>query len=360
MMAFLAVDVEIRRRTLTIAARFDADAGETIALLGPNGAGKSSVLEAIAGVLPAERAVVEVAGDRIDGLPPERRPLGVSFQGARLFPSMSVLENVAFPLRARGIPRADAHRRARASIAEVVGAGVAEDARPDSLSGGQEQRVALARALVAEPRLLLLDEPLAAVDVSARAGLRALLRRVTASFEGVCVLVAHDPIDALTLADRIVVLEHGAITQVGTPRALREAPASPYVADLVGVNLVTGTLEPLDGGAARLRTIDGGALVIAMPDRVPARGEVMATLAPSDIALHLSEPEGSARNVLRGAVEEVALVGDRARVRLATRPALVAEVTRGSVDRLGLAPGVEVYASCKAVEVRLVGSSPVP
>ena len=367
---FFAAEVTVVRPSLTIEAAILADAGETIALLGPNGAGKSSVVEAIAGVVTASEATISIDGERIEALPPERRPIGVAFQGARLFPTMSVLENVAFPLRARGVRRRDAHRTAGRLLRDVAGDAVAPDARASELSGGQAQRVALARALAPEPRLLLLDEPLAAVDVSARADLRTVLRRITSAFAGVCVFVAHDPIDALTLADRIVVLEHGRVTQVGTPAELRAAPASRYVADLVGVNLLVGTLEPVDGGAVALRTSGGGTVIVAgsgstassVAGTVAAGSptEVMATLAPSDVALHLRRPEGSPRNVFRGAVEEVAIVGDRVRVRLATEPPLVAEVTRGSAERLGLAAGMDVYASCKAVEVRLVEAAPVP
>lgn len=353
MSAFFGAEVEVRRPTLTVRASVEAGPGETVAVLGPNGAGKSSFLGALAGVVPVARARIELDGIRLDDLPPERRPIGVVFQGARLFPTMSVLENVAFPLRARGVPKPEARRRAHGLLAEVDGA-VPPGSRPQELSGGQAQRVALARALVAEPSLLLLDEPLAAVDVSARAELRTLLRALTDRFAGVCLLVAHDPIDALTLADRIVVLERGEVTQTGTPRELRASPATTYAADLVGVNLFAGTLAPVGGGAARLTTADGGVVLLAIPDGAAPSGSVMATLAPSDVALHLTEPEGSARNVARGRVEEVALVGDRARVRLATRPPLVAEITRGSAERLGLAAGLEVYASYKAVEVRLV------
>jgi molybdopterin-binding protein len=364
---FLTVDVTIERPSLTIHASLAASAGETIALLGPNGAGKSSVVEAIAGVLEPSHATISVAGERIDGLPPERRPIGVAFQGARLFPTMSVLENVAFPLRARGVPRQDARIAARRLLDDVVGDAVAPDAPASNLSGGEAQRVALARALAPEPRVLLLDEPLAAVDVSARADLRAVLRRITSAFSGVCVLVAHDPIDALSLADRIVVLERGEVSQAGTPAELRAAPATSYVADLVGVNLLAGTLEPIDAGTMALRTSGGGTVIVATSAAPPAASgaaaaasDVMATISPSDVALHLRRPEGSPRNVFRGAVEEVAIVGDRARVRLATEPPLVAEITRGSAERLGLEPGLEVFASCKAVEVRLVEPAPVP
>jgi molybdate transport system ATP-binding protein len=228
-------------------------------------------------------------------------------------------------------------------------------ARPAALSGGERQRTALARALAAEPRLLLLDEPLSAVDVSAKAELRTLLAEVIHTFAGPCVLVVHDPIDALTLADRIAILEHGRIVQTGTPAEIRSAPATPYAADLVGVNLYAGRLEPAEGGAGSLVTAEG-ALTVGWPDDVPHAPveRVLATLRPSDVALHLRRPEGSPRNVLEGQVAEVAVHGERARVRVRSAPPVIAEVTLGSVERLALREGTHVFASWKAVEVRLV------
>ncbi len=346
----LAVDVRVERGGFDVAAAFEAADGETLALLGPNGAGKSTLVEALAGVLPLGGGEIRLDRRRIDGLPPERRPIGVAFQDGLLFPTMSALENVAFPLRAGGTPRDEARARAAAVLGDVAHE-VDGDARPAELSGGQARRVALARALVAAPRLLLLDEPLAAVDVGARAGLRLLLRRVTAAFDGVCVLVAHDPIDALTLADRVVVLEGGRVSQTGAPDDIRDAPRTPYAADLVGLNLFEGRISPLGDGAGLLATA-GGSIVVPMPSQ-EAPLEVIATLSPTDVSLHLSRPEGSARNVFEGEVAEIVPIGERARVRLSTAPPLVAEVTRGSVDRLGLRPGTRVFASCKAVEVRL-------
>jgi molybdate transport system ATP-binding protein len=355
----LEADLVIARGPALIRATLSVGDGETLALLGPNGAGKTTLIEAVAGLVPAQGPVA-IDGEPVEHLPPERRRVGLCFQADLLFPTMSALENVAFGPRARGGDRAAARGRARDLLARLAPS-VDPGARPSHLSGGERQRVALARALASEPRVLLLDEPLAAVDVGARAELRGVIREVVASFDGACVLVAHDPLDALTLADNVTVLEAGRVTQTGTPEDIRRAPRTPYAADLVGVNLFVGSLEPAEGGARRLVT-EAGEVLVAGPGEMagsaemgdPGEGEVTAVLRPSDVSLHASEPEGSARNVFRGRVTEVAVQGDRARVRLDTRPPLVAEVTLGSVDRLGLRAGVEVWSSFKAVEVAVV------
>jgi molybdate transport system ATP-binding protein len=338
-----------RRGGFEVAVTFEVADGETLALLGPNGAGKSTVVDALAGGLELDEGTIELDGERIDRSPAERRPIGVCFQDDLLFPHLSAIENVAFPLRARGRPRAPAHARA-AELLDRLAPSIDVHARPAGLSGGERQRVALARALAPEPRLLLLDEPFANVDVSARPGLRALVREVTAGFDGATVLVAHDPIDALTLADRVTVLEAGRQTQTGTPDEIRAAPRSSYAADLVGVNLFRGTLEPLADGAAQLVT-DDGTITVAPQVRLERSVSAIATLKPIDVALHADEPEGSPRNVVRGRVGEVAIDGERARIRIDGRPPLTAEITAGSVTRLGLAPGSDVWASFKAVEV---------
>jgi molybdate transport system ATP-binding protein len=271
-----------------------------------------------------------------------------------LFPKLSVLENVAFPLRARGVSRGAARTRAGAVLANLAPA-VDPAARPATLSGGERQRVALARALAAEPRVLLLDEPFASVDAEAKPELRSLLRRTLASFDGPRVLVTHDPVEATTLADRLVLLEDGRVTQTGTPSEVRNRPVTRYAAELVGTNLFEGSLIPDRGGVGILRT-HTGELTVVWPDGLAAAAvdDVRATLSPAEISLHTEQPHGSARNVFRGAVEEVATVGGRARIRLRTSPPLVAELTVGSVERLGIVPGREVWASCKAVEIRLM------
>ena len=219
----LHADIVARRGAFEVAVTLDVDDGETLALLGPNGAGKSTVVDALTGTLELAAGTIELDGERIDHQPPERRSIGVCFQDDLLFPRLSALENVAFPLRARKVARATAREQA-ATLLTRLAPGVDAAASPTALSGGERQRVALARALAPEPRLLLLDEPFANVDVSARAGLRALVRDVARGFGGATVLIAHEPLDALTLADRVTLLEGGLMTQTGTPgRDPREA-----------------------------------------------------------------------------------------------------------------------------------------
>jgi molybdate transport system ATP-binding protein len=350
----LDVDVVVPRGEGTVEAAFSAADDQTLAILGPNGAGKTTIVEAVAGLVPRVTGRVTMDGQRLDTLPPEQRPIGIAFQDGVLFPHLSALENVAFPGRARGARRAAARSHAR-ELLDRFAPGVDPEAKPGTLSGGARQRVALARALAGSPRVLILDEPLSSVDVSARAELRSLLRRILTEFDGPKLLVTHDPVEAMTLADRIVVLEAGRITQTGTPDQIRAAPRTRYAADLVGLNLFSGTLTPIEGGAGELRTADGS-VTVPWPEgvaRAPREG-VLATLAPSDVALHAARPEGSARNVVHAVVEEVAILGDRARVRLRGAPALVAEITSGSVERMGIAAGAEVWASFKAVEIRLM------
>ncbi len=347
----LQADLVARRGSFEIRVTLDVADGETLALLGPNGAGKSTVVDALIGTLELAQGTISIDGERVDRLPPEERPIGVCFQDDLLFPRLSALENVAFPLRARKTPKAEARRRA-GELLERLASAVDPGARPSSMSGGERQRVALARALAPEPRLLLLDEPFANVDVSARPGLRALVREVAHTFGGATVLIAHEPLDALTLADRVALLDAGRVTQTGTPEEIRAAPSSHYAADLVGVNLFVGELEPLEDGAATLFTRDGS--ITVSPEATVAPGtRAIASLKPIDVSLHAREPEGSARNVFRGTIDEIAIDGDRARVRIGTQPPLTAEVTGGSVVRMGLRAGDEVWASFKAVEVSL-------
>jgi molybdate transport system ATP-binding protein len=355
----LSVDASVRRGTFAVEAAFDAEPGETVALLGPNGSGKSTLVASLAGLLPLERGRVELDGDVLADpaagvvAPPEDRPVGVVFQDLLLFPHLSALENVAFPLRARGVEKGEARDRAR-RLLERFGTGHRADARPRDLSGGEAQRVALARALVAEPKLLLLDEPLSALDVATRADMRELVRDELSRFPGVRLLVTHDPVEATMLGDRLVILEHGGVTQIGAPEEIRRGPRTRYAAELVGVNAVRGRLERIEGGGAgRLVASDGaGELVVAWPDWY-AGGEVVGVVRPVDVTLWLERPDGSARNVLRGPVTSVAIEADRARVRVGSSPPLFAELTTGSLDRLGLRPGAEVWASVKAVEIEV-------
>jgi molybdate transport system ATP-binding protein len=325
--------------------------GQVAALLGPNGAGKTTVLHALAGLLTLDEGRVVLDGQVLEDTasrvrqPAERRPVGMVFQDYLLFPHLSVLENVAFGLRARGMRRGAARRAAQGWL-ERLGLPEAGRARPRTLSGGQQQRVALARALATDPRMLLLDEPLAALDISIRAEVRRDLRRHLRAFPGVNLLVTHDPLEAIALADRLIVIERGRIVQAGTPAEVTERPRSAYVADLVGVNLLRGTAV---GEAIALA--DGGRLEVAGA----GAGEVFAVIPPRSVSLWRSRPEGSPRNVWRGRAAGLDLLGDRVRVRVdaPSRPSLVAEVTPAAVAELALAEGSEVWLSLKATEVRV-------
>lgn len=357
----LSVDVGVARGALHVRASFDAQQGETVALLGPNGSGKSTIVACLAGLLLPDEGTIALDGRTLDDaragmhVPPEQRPIGVVFQDGLLFPHLSALENASFPLRARGVALSRARERSRELLDRLGFPAVRADARPRDLSGGEGQRVAIARALIDEPRLLLMDEPTSSLDVQARSEIRPLIRSILDGFTGVRILVTHDPVEALTLADRIVVLEAGQVTQAGTPEQLRNAPRTPYVANLVGVNLFAGRLEPLDPGAGSVVT-SSGSVVVPWPEGLPREhvDGVLAVLRPSDVVLHTSRPEGSARNVVHGRVAEIAIEGERARVRLAASPSVVAEITLGSVGRLGLREGESAWASFKAVEVMIV------
>lgn len=353
----LAVDVTTRRGAFRVQAAFEATPGQTAAVLGPNGSGKTTLVSSIAGLIPPVRgrivlddAVLDDPARGID-MRPDARPIGVVFQDLLLFPHLSARDNVAFPLRARGTGRAEARERSE-RILDRLGVAERSHARPGELSGGEAQRVALARALVGEPSLLLLDEPLSALDVGTRQRVREIVREELMRFRGVRILVTHDPVEASMLADRIVILERGRVTQVGTPKEIRTEPRSRYAAELVGVNAFRGRLERLGEGTGRLISSEGE-LVVPWPGWYEG-GDAIAIVRPVDITLWLTRPEGSARNVLRGRVSSVAIEGERARVRLATAPPLSAEVTLGSADRLGLRDGAEVWASFKAVEVEVL------
>jgi molybdate transport system ATP-binding protein len=323
------------------------DEGEVVALLGPNGAGKTTLLRAVAGLVPFNSGRVTLDGkvleDTATGLyvPTERRPIGFVFQDYLLFPHLSVLDNVAFGLRSRGMSRGSAAEKAGAWL-DRVGLKTYGRAKPAELSGGQRQRVALARALAPDPRLLLLDEPLAALDVTTRAEVRRDLKRHLASFRGIRLVVTHDPLEAVALADRLIVIEKGRLVQTGTPAEVTERPRSQYVADLVGVNLLKGTA---DHGSVRL--LDGQAVAAAGAES----GEVFAVIHPRAVALHKSRPEGSPRNVWPGRASHIELMGNRVRVRIDGEVPLVAEVTPSALKELDLVEGGEVWLSFKATDV---------
>jgi len=341
----LLADVETRIGALDLQMRLEIHDGEVVALLGPNGAGKTTLLRAIAGLVATDSCRVELDGQVLEDsssgryVPTDQRSIGFVFQDYLLFPHLTVVDNVAFGLRARG--QADARRRAMEWI-DQVGLGSRGASKPSELSGGERQRVALARALAPGPRLLLLDEPLAALDATTRVSVRRDLKAHLSSFRGVRLLVTHDPLEAATLADRLVVMENGRLVQTGTPAEVTEHPRSSYVADLVGVNLLRGQA---DHGVVRLA---GGATVAAAG---ADSGEVFAVVHPRAVSLHRARPEGSPRNVWRGTVHGVELYGDRARVRVEAQVPVVAEVTPAALADLKLAEGGEMWVSFKATDV---------
>jgi molybdate transport system ATP-binding protein len=340
--------IALRLGTLDLDVELTIEPGEVVALLGPNGAGKSTVLRALAGLLPLDRGAIALDGSVWDDpaagvfVQPEQRPIGMVFQDYLLFDQLSALENVAFGLRAHGTHKAEARRRADEWLGRV---GLADHvhARPPALSGGQAQRVALARALATDPSLLLLDEPLAALDAAVRADVRRDLRTHLAGFDGVRLLVTHDPVDAYVLADRVVILEAGRVTQMGTLREVTAHPRSRYAADLVGTNLVAGHIEQ------GLLTSDAGATIVTAGD-VPA-GRGYAAIAPAAVALHLRQPDGSPRNAWACTVTDIDQRADRVHVSLDGPVPLVAEITAASLATLGLQPGDQCWAAVKATEV---------
>ncbi|MFN8022750.1 MAG: ABC transporter ATP-binding protein [Acidimicrobiales bacterium] len=342
----LSVQTALQLGALDLDVSFDVRPGELVAVLGPNGAGKSTLLRAVAGLQPIDRGRI-VVDERVldDGgavfVEPEQRPVGVVFQQYLLFDHMTVLENVAFGLRARGVAKHDARVRARAWI-DRLGLGEHVSARPRQLSGGQAQRTALARALATDPRVLLLDEPLAALDVGTRATVRRDLRQHLATFEGMRVLVTHDPVDAWALADRVVIVEAGRVVQEGTLTEVTARPRSRYVADLVGVNLVSGEVR---GGV--LHTANGVAVVIADADAGPA----LAVIRPHSVLLTREVPSSSARNVWPGTIVDLDRLGERVRVVLDGPVPLTAEITVASMESLSLRPGDEVFAAVKATDI---------
>lgn len=341
----------------TVAARdidvaLDVGAGQTTAILGPNGSGKSTVLSVIAGILRADagRAVLDdttlfdTAEDSWRA--PHERGTGLLAQDPLLFPHLSVLDNVAFGPRSTGTPRVRSHELARHWLEQVDAAELA-DRKPSGLSGGQAQRVAIARALAAEPRLLLLDEPMAALDITVVPAMRQVLRRV---LEGrSAVIVTHDVLDALLLADQVVVMEAGRIVEQGPTKDVLSRPRSTFGAGIAGLNLARGVAE---SGAIRT---DSGLLVAGLHegDPLPAGTAAVAVFSPGAVSVHRDRPTGSPRNVYRATIRELEPRGSQIRVQT---DEISADVTAPAVAELDLLPGTEVFLAVKASEVAIYGA----
>ena len=353
MVTSLLADVEVARGEFTLAAKFEVRPGEVLAVLGPNGSGKSTLLSVLSGLLHPDRGRVEF-GDRVwvdtasgAWVPTHRRGAGLLAQNALLFPYLSALDNVAFGPRAAGMSRARARETAQQWLSEVDGEALAAH-KPDQLSGGQAQRVALARALAAEPDVLLLDEPLAALDVDAAPAMRGLLHRVLRRQDTPTVLVTHDVLDAMVLADRVLVLSEGEVVEQGATRDVLARPKAAFTARVAGLNFVVGAAE--DGG------ISVGDLTISGAVAEPAEtGEpAAAVFSPAAVAVHRDHPHGSPRNALRARLTGLEPRGDVVRLRAAgVGTSLAADVTPAAVADLDLAVGDEVWFVVKATEVAI-------
>ncbi|MEZ5115214.1 MAG: ABC transporter ATP-binding protein [Candidatus Nanopelagicales bacterium] len=345
----LVAHIRLQRSDFRLEADVRVAPGEVVAVLGPNGAGKSTLLRALAGLVPLASGFVRVDGqpwdepDRGVFAPPDRRAVGMVFQDHLLFPHLTVADNVAFGPRMRGEGRAVARTEALEWLGRVGLAELAER-RPRTLSGGQAQRVALARALATRPRLLLLDEPLASLDVAARSDVRTVLRDHLAAAGPPVLVVTHDPLDAFVLARRVLVVEDGRVSDDTTPAELVRRPRTDYAARVLGLNL-------LRGDAA------GGSVVLGDGTRWigdhSAQGSVLLCFPPRAVTLHRQPPEGSARNVLQVDVADLQRHGDLVRVSLAGPTPLAADVTPGAVAALELAPGSRLWATVKAAEVEV-------
>jgi molybdate transport system ATP-binding protein len=317
-------------------------AGEVVALLGPNGAGKTTTLRALAGLLSIKDGHITMAGERIDGVPPERRPIGVVFQDYLLFPHMSALDNVAFGPRCHGASRQQAREQA-AEWLRRVGLAAQGRLKPRQLSGGQAQRVALARALAVRPQLLLLDEPLAALDARTRLDTRAQLHRHLADHPGATLVVTHDPLDALVLADRLVIVEDGRVVQEGDAATITAQPRTDYVARLVGLNLYRGRAE-----GHRVVLENGFTLAVGEPQS----GDVFVAFPPAAVALHRTRPEGSPRNTWPATIAGIQRHGDNLRIQLRGPVTAAADITPAAAAYLHLEPGRQLWAAVKATETR--------
>lgn len=377
----LTATLDTHLNTFHLDMCFSAEAGKTTVLLGESGAGKSTVLRLLVGLLHPQHGHISLEGvtyfdsEQHIIIPPQERPFGYVFQDYTLFPHLSVFENVAFGLRAQHLPRRMVRQRVGEALEQVRLTGF-DQRRPAQLSGGQQQRVAIARALALQPRLLLLDEPLAALDVQTRREVRQELRHILSSAGITTVMVTHQYLEALLFGHHILVLEQGRVIQQGSQRDLLQYPRSSYVAELVGLNFFRGRVVACETGS--LCTIqlqsngEPGIKVSAaleehtQTDRVPGAGdEAYVLVDPRSITLYQTLPDSSARNIFQGEIVQLLHLGANfsngsehdGRVRVSiliddSAPPLTAEITEASATRMGLGEGKWVYATFKATEAR--------
>lgn len=368
---WLSVRARIVERGVEVG--FTLGAGEVLAVLGPNGAGKSTVLAAVAGLVRPDAGQVRV-GDRLlfdseagVDVPVAERRVGLLAQDALLFDSLTVLENVEFGPRSQGKGAAESKRLAAHWLGEVGLADLGKR-KPRKLSGGQAQRIAIARALAADPRVLLLDEPMASLDVTVAAEVRSMLRRVlkdraaAAGGQTATVIVTHDLIDALTLADTVLVVENGVVVDRGpVDRVLRE-PRSIFTADLAGTNMTEGAAVAAQGGQATLQTTGGARIQGECLHELAAGERCVAVFSPRAVAVYRDAPEGSPRNVFGVRVAGLEARGETIRIRgdHGGDVGLLAEVTVAAARELDLTVGEDAVFVVKATEVQIYPQSAGP
>jgi molybdate transport system ATP-binding protein len=375
----LTAVLDTHLNTFHLDIKFSAGKGKTTVLLGESGAGKSTVLRLLAGLLHPERGHISLEGnpyfdsERRIAIPPQERPFGYVFQDYVLFPHMTTFENVAFGLRAQHLPHKVVRQRVGEALEQVHLAGY-DQRRPAQLSGGQQQRVAIARALALRPQLLLLDEPLAALDVQTRREVRQELRNLLSGAGITTVMVTHQYLEALLFGYHILVLERGHVIQQGSHRDLLQYPRSSYVAELVGMNFFRGRVTYCEAGAlCTLQLQNNGrpgielsAALEEQAQKLPGAGdEAFVLVDPRSITLYQTLPDSSARNVFQGTIVQLLHLGrpfgssgehnGRVRVSLMVDDSvlpLTAEITEASASRMELSEGKIIYAAFKATEAR--------
>lgn len=326
------------------------DKGEFVSLLGPSGSGKTTLLMMLAGFEQVTSGNILLDGTAINNVPTHKRDMGVVFQNYALFPHMSVGENIAFPLQMRGVGKAEINERVSRAL-DMVQLSAYADRRPAQLSGGQQQRVALCRALVFEPRVVLMDEPLGALDKQLREQMQLDIRDLHRRLGLTIVFVTHDQSEALTMSDRVAVFNKGKIEQIGTPRQVYDEPASRFVAEFIGeTNLVEGVVETLHGNQAVVRVSSGARIVSAVSADVLPGQSVYISIRPERV--ELTEASCETGNCLEAEVADSVYQGDHLRVQLSSPShSLIAKVGRRSAE---FQPGAKVHATFSADDCRVI------
>lgn len=326
---------------------FTVQEGECFILLGPTGSGKTTVLETIAGLNRPDRGEVWIGGKRVTHLRPEARHIGYVPQDYALFPHLTVRDNLTLACRLQRLPRAEIEERL-AELTALLHIEPLLNRRPAGLSGGEKQRVALARALMVRPQVLLLDEPLSALDAATRGSVRVELRRLLRQSGMTSLIVTHDFLDALTLGHRICVMDQGRIVQIGTPEELLSAPQSRFVANFTGVNFLEGQMQPGEKDGWRIARVGEVNIYCASP----LEGKVLLSFFPSEVQVSATPPNSGTPNILPGTLRGILWLGDRVRLNLDCGLPLAAEVSAQTLQELGLQEGDPVFASFQATSVK--------